>query len=558
MIFDNILRINRGLYKNGMPLGHLINQNGWPLYEGTIDWNRVLLEGENYTRSIYLMIGGSVTVGGNVTSIGGLPVGLGYEYHPPTENNPSPAITLTGSPIDVGIYPVTIHNRTESIFPGGTPNLWDSYVKIIVESTPISPSIIGIVAHTVERRVGEPFMASIRYNGHVTSLTTSELPEWAELTIQGGYFVISGTPDTFGSTVVAVTVVGPGGSDTKNVTISVDAGIPQITSGQTFSGKVGDVFTRTPALIGGVNRPVTSWLITGLPSWATYNAAGAITGRPNAVGSTVAEVTVTGPGGSDTKNVTITVAANPPVITIGQTFFAQRAVAFYGGPPVTTGGDATSWSATGLPPGLDIHPASGLISGTPTTPGIFQASVLASNVGGSDVKTLEITVENIAGVQTTARSRKKPFRSMITIMNERGEEVEFPHAGITIKELVENYGNSRVGSLTAFISADKQATSEETSDELNGLIDFPSVQAYPLIVRSGSKKTVKTLSAILASGSASVRLLVGGISTSVFSVNTTLQILDVNLLLSEDQALSLNVTSQSGAEGLGFTIGFVE
>lgn len=42
-------------------------------------------------------------------------------------------------------------------------------------------------------------------------------------------------------------------------------------------------------------------------------------------------------------------------------------------------GDLLAWSATGLPTGLSINAASGLISGTPTTPGVYSATVTVSD-----------------------------------------------------------------------------------------------------------------------------------------------------------------------------------
>ncbi len=52
----------------------------------------------------------------------------------------------------------------------------------------------------------------------------------------------------------------------------------------------------------------------------------------------------------------------------------------------------TSFSATGLPPGLSVNTATGVISGTPTTLGSFNATIRASNGSGTGSATLVITI----------------------------------------------------------------------------------------------------------------------------------------------------------------------
>jgi uncharacterized delta-60 repeat protein len=70
-----------------------------------------------------------------------------------------------------------------------------------------------------------------------------------------------------------------------------------------------------------------------------------------------------------------------------------------GGQPFTyqivASGQPTSYSATGLPPGLSIDPLTGLISGTPTVGGTFLVTLSATNASGTGTATLTINLAPI-------------------------------------------------------------------------------------------------------------------------------------------------------------------
>ncbi len=64
----------------------------------------------------------------------------------------------------------------------------------------------------------------------------------------------------------------------------------------------------------------------------------------------------------------------------------------FSGYSVTASGSPTSFTATGLPPGLTLNSSTGAITGTPTGPGTFVVTVTATNGAGSNSFNLTITI----------------------------------------------------------------------------------------------------------------------------------------------------------------------
>ncbi|MCX7934105.1 MAG: Ig domain-containing protein, partial [Planctomycetota bacterium] len=83
----------------------------------------------------------------------------------------------------------------------------------------------------------------------------------------------------------------------------------------------------------------------------------------------------------------------------------------------------TSYNATGLPPGLRINTATGVISGTPTREGVYRVTLSATNSYGTTRATLTLTVSaslaipDITSPLTAAATQGQTFSYTITATN---------------------------------------------------------------------------------------------------------------------------------------------
>jgi Divergent InlB B-repeat domain/Putative Ig domain len=134
----------------------------------------------------------------------------------------------------------------------------------------------------------------------------------------------------------------------------------------------------------------TSFSATSLPPGLSIDSCtGHISGNPATAGSWSATITASNGGGSANETVPFTVY-NTPVITGAPSVSCKLHEPY--STTVTATGNPTSFGATGLPPGLSIDPISGVISGTPTSPGSFPVTATATNPGASGSATITVHV----------------------------------------------------------------------------------------------------------------------------------------------------------------------
>lgn len=177
-----------------------------------------------------------------------------------------------------------------------------------------------------------------------------------------------------------------------------------ITTASLADGSIAASYSKTLAAVGGV--PPYNWSVASgtLPTGLSLNAStGVVSGTPSAAGSFLFTVRVRDSQPAPdtyTRGYSINIASPPPasvnILTVSLPgvvrgrLYKQTLQAAGGVRPYTW-----SISAGSLPPGLTLNPATGLISGKPTTRGAWSFTVRVRDsqaVAASDTQALKITV----------------------------------------------------------------------------------------------------------------------------------------------------------------------
>ena len=170
---------------------------------------------------------------------------------------------------------------------------------------------------------------------------------------------------------------------------------PNVTSAPTASAQVGQPFNYQ---IMASNSP-TSYSASGLPAGLSVNATtGLISGVPTQSGTFSVALTATNSTGGGQATLTLMVAPanvtiSQPVITSATNVTVPSGDVFRY--QITATNSPTLFSATGLPDGLSVNTATGLISGTaPATsvPATYIVMLGATNAGGTGNARLTLNV----------------------------------------------------------------------------------------------------------------------------------------------------------------------
>jgi len=181
------------------------------------------------------------------------------------------------------------------------------------------------------------------------------------------------------ATMLSAFNLAPAGSDTVTVT---NPGSQTSTVGSAASLQI--------SASDSASGQTLTYAATGLPAGLSISSAtGLISGTPTTAGTSSVTVTATdttGAHGSTTFTWTVNpVAGNTVTVTNpgGQSSRTGTAVSLQIRAADSASGQALTYGAVGLPAGLSVNPASGLISGTPTSTGMFTVTVTATDTTGA-------------------------------------------------------------------------------------------------------------------------------------------------------------------------------
>jgi hypothetical protein len=302
---------------------------------------------------------------------------------------------VTGTPTTPGTYTVIVS------VTDGTATATQGFTWII-RGNDAAPALTNPGSQTHD--VGDAVMLQLQAsdaNGDTLTYAATGLPSGMQIDTASGR--IFGVPTTTHSYSVSVSVTDGTLTATQTFTWTIVAvnvpptlaapGNPTSTVGQAVS------FQLQGADIDG--DPLTYWA-SGVPAGLQLNTStGQIAGMPTAAGTFSVTATVSDGAQSASRSFTWTVLAAPSAPTLAAPGNQTGTV----GQPATlqlqgadANGDTLIYTTSGLPPGLQLNPVSGLVSGTPTAAGTYSVTAQVSDgaLAASRSFTWSVAPQNVA------------------------------------------------------------------------------------------------------------------------------------------------------------------
>jgi uncharacterized protein (TIGR03437 family) len=289
----------------------------------------------------------------------------------------------TGFPTGVGISPAGQVSGTPTVSGSFTPQVTvtDSNAGQTAQATfsitiTVPPLLISAPAGLPSLvAVTNPVTGTFTASGGTSpyTFTASGLPGGVSLSSGGALSGGSTVPGVYGYTVT----VTDSASTTASTNLSL--GVLGFTTSSLPTGTAGTTYSASLSALGAANITFSGASVDGL----TIASSGLISGTPTASGSFTVSVTATASGVSVAAGFGLTINAAPiPLSLTGGTLSPGQVNAAYSAAITANGGKAPYvYTVTGgvMPTGLQLAPATGLISGSPSLAGTSVFTVQVSD-----------------------------------------------------------------------------------------------------------------------------------------------------------------------------------
>ena len=275
-------------------------------------------------------------------------------------------------------------------------------------SVTINPAIVVNPATLPGGTLGTAYSQTVSATGGTGTYTFSRsagtLPPGVTLNATTG--VLSGTPTATGTRTFTIRATdGNGAFGTRAYTVTIGAAIV-VNPATLPGGSVGSAYSRTISATGGTGTKTFSLSAGTLPVGLSLNATtGVISGTPTSAGSSSFTIRATDSiGAIGTRAYSVTINA---AITLSPTTLPNGTSGTpYSRTITATGGTGTftySVSAGSLGGGLTLNAMTGVISGTPTTVGVRNFTIRATDGNGTfGLQAYSITINAAVRVNPTS------------------------------------------------------------------------------------------------------------------------------------------------------------
>jgi hypothetical protein len=304
--------------------------------------------------------------------------------------------------------------------------------------TPLAPPVAGAVSATVAYDSSANPITLNLSGGAPASVAVASVASHGTATATGTAITYTPTTGYFGPDSFTYTATNAAGtSPAATVTITVSAPTITVTPATLTSGTAGTAYNQSLTASGG-QAPYSFSLASGaLPAGLTLNSNGSVTGTPTAVGTFT--FTVSGTDSSTATHAaftsaTISLTINSPTLALSptsgtaltgtaETAYSQSFTAS-GGTPGPGYAYALTVNSGTMPTGLSFSTSTGVLSGTPVTPGTVNFAVRATDnstgtgapftVTGTYTLTVAAPTVSLAPATLPAPSIGAPYSQAIT------------------------------------------------------------------------------------------------------------------------------------------------